>query len=155
MDNERTVVLENISGQPVGLKDTQNRTYRFGVGGRIRISEMSLQDILDYPASKIIFNEGMIKVSNVSANTLYKMGLTEKEIKLYLGDGYNAVVITEDVAEEEPVEEKIIKIEEPIIEEKEEVEAPAVEAPAEKPAVKKTTTRKTTTKRKTSSKKSK
>lgn len=154
MDNERTVVLENVSGQPVGLKDTQNRTYRFGVGGRIRISEMSLQDILDYPASKIIFNEGMIKVSNISANTLYKMGLTEKEIKLYLGDEYNAVVIAEEITEE-PKEEKIIKIEEPVIEEKEEVEAPAVEAPAEKPAVKKTTTRKTTAKRKTSSKKSK
>lgn len=154
MDNERTVVLENVSGQPVGLKDTQNRTYRFGVGGRIRISEMSLQDILDYPASKIIFNEGMIKVSNISANTLYKMGLTEKEIKLYLGDEYNAVVIAEEITEE-PKEEEIIKIEEPVIEEKEEVEAPAVEAPAEKPAVKKTTTRKTTAKRKTSSKKSK
>lgn len=154
MDNERTVVLENVSGQPVGLKDTQNRTYRFGVGGRIRISEVSLQDILDYPASKIIFNEGMIKVSNISANTLYKMGLTEKEIKLYLGDEYNAVVITEEITEE-PKEEEIIKIEEPVIEEKEEVEAPAVEAPAEKPAVKKTTTRKTTAKRKTSSKKSK
>lgn len=154
MDNERTVVLENVSGQPVGLKDTQNRTYRFGVGGRIRISEVSLQDILDYPASKIIFNEGMIKVSNISANTLYKMGLTEKEIKLYLGDEYNAVVIAEEITEESK-EEKIIKIEEPVIEEKEEVEAPAVEAPAEKPAVKKTTTRKTTAKRKTSSKKSK
>jgi predicted transcriptional regulator len=154
MDNERTVVLENVSGQPVGLKDTQNRTYRFGVGGRIRISEVSLQDILDYPASKIIFNEGMIKVSNISANTLYKMGLTEKEIKLYLGDEYNAVVIAEEITEE-PKEEEIIKIEEPVIEEKEEVEAPAVEAPAEKPAVKKTTTRKTTAKRKTSSKKSK
>ena len=154
MDNERTVVLENVSGQPVGLKDTQNRTYRFGVGGRIRISEVSLQDILDYPASKIIFNEGMIKVSNISANTLYKMGLTEKEIKLYLGDEYNAVVIAEEITEE-PKEEEIIKIEEPVIEEKEEVEAPAVEAPAEKPAVRKTTTRKTTAKRKTSSKKSK
>ena len=154
MDNERTVVLENVSGQPVGLKDTQNRTYRFGVGGRIRISEVSLQDILDYPASKIIFNEGMIKVSNISANTLYKMGLTEKEIKLYLGDEYNAVVIAEEITEE-PKEEEIIKIEEPVIEEKEEVEAPAVEAPAKKPAVKKTTTRKTTAKRKTSSKKSK
>ena len=115
---------------------------------------MSLQDILDYPASKIIFNEGMIKVSNISANTLYKMGLTEKEIKLYLGDEYNAVVIAEEITEE-PKEEEIIKIEEPVIEEKEEVEAPAVEAPAEKPAVKKTTTRKTTAKRKTSSKKSK
>jgi len=154
MDNERTVVLENVSGQPVGLKDTQNRTYRFGVGGRIRISEVSLQDILDYPASKIIFNEGMIKVSNISANTLYKMGLTEKEIKLYLGDEYNAVVIAEEITDE-PEEEEIIKIEEPVIEEKEEVEAPAVEAPAEKPAVKKTITRKTTAKRKTSSKKSK
>jgi len=154
MDNERTVVLENVSGQPVGLKDTQNRTYRFGVGGRIRISEMSLQDILDYPASKIIFNEGMIKVSNISANTLYKMGLTENEIKLYLGDEYNAVVIAEEITEE-PKEEEIIKIEEPIIEEKEEVEAPAVEAPAEKPAAKRTTTRKTTAKKKTSSKKSK
>lgn len=154
MDNERTVVLENISGQPVGLKDTQNRTYRFGVGGRIRISEISLQDILDYPASKIIFNEGMIKVSNISANTLYKMGLTEKEIKLYLGDEYNAVVIAEEITDE-PEEEEIIKIEEPVIEEKEEVEAPAVEAPIIKPAVKKTTTRKTTTKKQTSSKKSK
>lgn len=154
MDNERTVVLENISGQPVGLKDTQNRTYRFGVGGRIRISEISLQDILDYPASKIIFNEGMIKVSNISANTLYKMGLTEKEIKLYLGDEYNAVVIAEEITDE-PEEEEIIKIEEPVIEEKEEVEAPAVEAPIAKPAVKKTTTRKATTKRQTSSKKSK
>lgn len=152
MDNERTVVLENVSGQPVGLKDTQNRTYRFGVGGRIRISEMSLQDILDYPASKIIFNEGMIKVSNISANTLYKMGLTENEIKLYLGDEYNAVVIAEEITEESE-EEEIIKIEEPVIEEKEEVEAPAVEAPAEKPAVKRTTTRKTTAKKKTSSKK--
>lgn len=149
MDNERTVVLENVSGQPVGLKDTQNRTYRFGVGGRIRISEMSLQDILDYPASKIIFNEGMVKVSNISANTLYKMGLTEKEIKLYLGDEYNAVVIAEEITEE-PEEEEIIKIEEPVIEEKEEVEAPTVEAPAKKPATKKTTT---TAKKKTSSKK--
>ena len=150
MDNERTVVLENVSGQPVGLKDTQNRTYRFGVGGRIRISEMSLQDILDYPASKIIFNEGMVKVSNISANTLYKMGLTEKEIKLYLGDEYNAVVVTEDITEE-PEEEEIIKIEEPAVEK--EVEAPAVKAPAEKPAAKKATTKKSTTK--TSSKKRK
>ena len=80
MNNERTVVLENVSGQPVGLKDTQNRTYRFGVGGRIRISEMSLQDILDYPASKIIFNEGMMRIDNISADRLYEMGLTEAEI---------------------------------------------------------------------------
>ena len=151
MNNERTVVLENVSGQPVGLKDTQNRTYRFGVGGRIRISEMSLQDILDYPASKIIFNEGMIRIDNISANRLYEMGLTEAEIKKFLGDNYSAVVIAEEITEE-PEEEEIIEIEEPKVEEKKEkVEAPTVKAPAKKPATKK----KTTTGKKTSSVKTK
>ena len=151
MNNERTVVLENVSGQPVGLKDTQNRTYRFGVGGRIRISEMSLQDILDYPASKIIFNEGMIRIDNISANRLYEMGLTEAEIKKFLGDNYSAVVIAEEITEE-PEEEEIIGIEEPKVEgKKEKVEAPTVKAPAKKPATKK----KTTTEKKTSSAKTK
>lgn len=151
MNNERTVVLENVSGQPVGLKDTQNRTYRFGVGGRIRISEMSLQDILDYPASKIIFNEGMIRIDNISANRLYEMGLTEAEIKKYLGDNYSAVVIAEEITEE-PEEEEIIEIEEPKVEgKKEKVEAPTVKAPAKKPATKK----KSTTGKKTSSIKTK
>jgi len=152
MNNERTVVLENVSGQPVGLKDTQNRTYRFGVGGKIRISEMSLQDILDYPASKIIFNEGMMKIDNISANRLYEMGLTEAEIKKYLGDNYSAVVIAEEITEE-PEEEEIIEIEEPKVEEpkEEKVEAPTVKAPAKKPAAKK----KSTTRKKTSSTKTK
>lgn len=153
MNNERTVVLENVSGQPVGLKDTQNRTYRFGVGGRIRISEMSLQDILDYPASKIIFNEGMMRIDNISANRLYEMGLTEAEIKKFLGDNYSAAVIAEEITEE-PEEEEIIKIEEPKVEEKKEeekVEAPTVKAPAKKPAAKK----KSTTRKKTSSTKTK
>lgn len=139
MNNERTVVLENISGQPVGLKDTQNRTYRFGLGGRIRISEISLQDILDYPASKIIFNEGMIKISNIDANKLYEMGLTEEEIAKFLGEDYSAVVITEEI-EEEPEEEEIITIEEP---------------KAVAPVAKTTTKKTTTTKKKTSSKKTK
>ena len=141
MNNERTVVLENISGQPVGLKDTQNRTYRFGPGGRIRISEMSLQDILDYPASKIIFNEGMMKISNISAIKLYEMGLTEEEIKKYLGvTSLDKILHGEkesapvEVVEEEPEEIK-------------EVEAPAVKAPAKKPAAKKTTTKKTSSKK--------
>ena len=151
MNNERTVVLENVSGQPVGLKDTQNRTYRFGVGGRIRISEMSLQDILDYPASKIIFNEGMIRIDNISANRLYEMGLTEAEIKKFLGDNYSAIVIAEEITEE-PEEEEIIEIEEPKVEgKKEKVEAPTVKATAKKPAAKK----KTTTEKKTSSAKTK
>jgi len=138
MNNERTVVLENISTQPVGLKDTQNRTYRFGVGGKIRISEISLQDILDYPASKIIFNEGMMKISNITPQRLYEMGLTEAEIKKYMGEDFKAVVITEDL-ESEPEEEEIIKIEEPEVKEEEPIIEPKKE---ETPAPKKTTTSK-------------
>ncbi len=150
MNNERTVVLENVSDQPVGLKDTQNRTYRFGVGGKVRISEISLQDILDYPASRIIFNEGMIAISNITADKLYEMGLTEKEIKKYLGDNY-----TEEVAEEEPE----VKEEEPetfvgytqVIEEPKEEPEIKKEKETPAPATKKATTRKTNTKKKTTS----
>lgn len=153
MNNERTVVLENISKQPVGLKDTQNRTYRFGVGGKIRISEVSLQDILDYPASKIIFNEGMIRISNISAEKLYDMGLTEEEIRKYLGPEYKAVVITETIDNPEPEEEEIIVVEEPVKEEESIVEE-VIEKPV---APKKPTTRKSTKKttKKTSSRKKK
>lgn len=155
MNNERTVVLENISGQPVGLKDTQNRTYRFGVGGKVRISEISLQDILDYPASRIIFNEGMIGISNISANRLFEMGLTEKEIKKYLGDAYEEITEAEEEPEEEPEvfvgytqvieEEAKPEVKEEVVEEK--------KAPA--PVAKKTTAKKTSTKKTTSSRKKK
>ena len=158
MNTERTVVLENVAKQPVGLKDTQGRTYRLGVDGKIRISEVSLQDILDYPASKIIFNEGMVKVSNISVNTLYKMGLTEKEIKLYAKDLIEE--IPEEPAYEEVVEETaeevIIPIEEPKLEElKEEIKEEVVAEIKEETAPKKTTTTKksTTTKKKSTSKK--
>ena len=71
MNNERTIVLENVSSQAVGLKDTQMRTYRLAPGAKMRISKMSLQDILDYPASKIIFAEGFVKISNIDAESLY------------------------------------------------------------------------------------
>ena len=79
MNNDRIIVLENVSSQAVGLKDTQTRTYRLAPGAKIRISKVSLQDILDYPASKIIFAEGLVKISNIDAETLYNMGLTEVE----------------------------------------------------------------------------
>lgn len=161
MNTERTVVLENVAKQPVGLKDTQGRTYRLGVDGKIRISEVSLQDILDYPASKIIFNEGMVKVSNISVNTLYKMGLTEKEIKLYAKDLIEE--IPEEPVYEEVVEETAEEVKEEIKEEikeelKEEVKEEIIKEVKEE---KKTTTapkKKTTTKKstkKSSSKKSK
>lgn len=143
---ERTIVLENTGDQPVGLKDTQNRVYRLGLGGKVRISQTSLQDILDYPASKVIFEEELVKVRNVSMDTLFNMGLTEDEIRKYSLDDYSAIVIAETI-EEEPVEEIV---EETIIP----VEKPA-EKPATKPAAKKTTTAKKPTTKKASSTKTK
>ena len=138
MNTERTIILENVADQPVGLKDTLQRTYRLGVGAKIRISEVSLQDILDYPASKVIFAEGLVKVKNVSAKTLYNMGLTEKEIAKFaeLSEEEKVIVISEKPYDE-VVEEEIIPVEKPV----------AKPATATKTTEKKSTAKKSTTKK--------
>lgn len=107
MNNDRTIVLENVSSQDVGLKDTQGRTYRLATGGRMRISKASLQDILDYPASKIIFAEGLVKISNIDEESLYNMGLNEDEINDFVKELQPTVVITKNLEEEK---EEIIPI---------------------------------------------
>lgn len=142
MNTERTIILENVADQPIGLKDTLQRTYRLGVGAKIRISEVSLQDILDYPASKVIFAEGLVKVKNVSAKTLYNMGLTEKEIAKFaeITEEENVVVISEQPYDEVVDEEEIIPVIEKPVAEKPVVKKPATTA--KKPAAKKSTTKK-------------
>lgn len=124
MNNERTIVLENVSTSTIGLADTQGRMYRVGKGGKVRISPVILQDIFDHPGSKIIFKEGMAKVSNVTRNELLGMGLTEAEVKLFIKD--ELVEEPKEEVVEEPIEEEVIE-EEPITEPVEEiVEEPAV-----------------------------
>lgn len=155
MNNDRTIILENVAGCPVGLKDTQGRRYQLGKDAKIRISSVSLQDILDYPASKTFFNEGKVKVRNITADALFNMGLTEEEIALFVIGEAPAVVIT-PVIEEVPYEE--VKEEEVIIPIEEEVkEEIKVEAPVKqevlvtkKPAVKKSTNKKPATKKSSS-----
>ena len=155
MNNDRTIILENVAGCPVGLKDTQGRRYQLGKDAKIRISSVSLQDILDYPASKTFFNEGKVKVRNITADALFNMGLTEEEIALFVIGEAPAVVIT-PVIEEVPYEEVkekevIIPIEEEV---KEEIkaEAPVKEEAlvTKKPAVKKSTNKKPATKKSSS-----
>jgi hypothetical protein len=143
MNNDRTIMLENIAGCPIGLKDTQGRRYQLGKDAKIRISAIALADILDYMPSKIFFTEGKVKVRNITADALFNMGLTEDEIALFLVGEAPAVVITpviEEVPYEEVQEEEVII---PIVEEVQEevIEAPVVE---EKLVVKKpaTTTKK-------------
>lgn len=135
MNNERTVILENKGTSPIGLKDTQGRTYNLAVGAKMRISEASLQDILDYPASRVLFDEDKAKVSNITRDKLFSMGLTEDEIDLYLLEEAKPVVVIKEEIEDEA--EEIIEI--PVPEVKEEVK------PVKKAAPKTNTTKKKST----------
>ena len=136
MNNERTIVLENVSTSTIGLADTQGRMYRVGKGGKVRISPVILQDIFDHPGSKIIFKEGMAKVSNISRNELFGMGLTESEVDLFIKDElteepkeeiieidflllllYLIIIAIEESTKEDTEEESITEPVEEIIEE--------------------------------------
>ena len=155
MNNDRTIILENVAGCPVGLKDTQGRRYQLGKDAKIRISSISLQDILDYPASKTFFNEGKVKVRNISADALFNMGLTEEEIALFVIGEAPAVVITpviEEVPYEEVKEEEVIIPIEEEVKEEIKAEAPVKEEAlvTKKPAVKKSTNKKPATKKSSS-----
>lgn len=141
MNTERIIVLENTGDQPVVLKDTQGRIYRLGTNGKIRISQVSLQDIFDYAPSKIIFEENLVKVGNVSADILYNMGLSEDEINKFMletvAEAPKKVEPTIDAeAFKEPEateEEPEAAEEEPVVEEKK----PVAKKPAAKKASKK------------------
>ncbi len=139
MNNERTVILENKGVSPIGLKDTQGRTYNLSLGAKMRISEASLQDILDYPASRILFNEDKAKVSNISREKLFNMGLTEDEIDLYLLEEAKPVIVVKEEIEAE--EEEIIEIPVPEVKE-EEVKPVKKAAPKTTTAKKKNTVKK-------------
>jgi hypothetical protein len=152
MNNDRIITLENRSDYILGLKDTQGRTYILHRGGKQRISAVSLQDILDYPASKNIFLEGDAIVDNVSADELFRMGLTEEEIRRIAP---NATIeeLEEEIIEEVPVVEESEETEEATEEEVEEKVVEEVKeekvvktAPAKKPAAKKSSSKKTTRK---------
>lgn len=155
MNNDRTIILENVAGCPVGLKDTQGRRYQLGKDAKIRISSVSLQDILDYPASKTFFNEGKVKVRNITADALFNMGLTEEEIALFVIGEAPAIVITpviEEVPYEEVKEEEVIIPIEEEVKEEIKVEAPVKEEAlvTKKPAVKKSTNKKPAAKKSSS-----
>ena len=146
MNTERTVILENVTTGTIGLADTQGHMYRIAKDGKVRISAVILQDIFDHPGSKIIFREGMAKISNITREELYNMGLTEDEINFYLKEEAKPVVKKEiekpiEEEKEEIIEEEIK--EEPVIEETKE-EVVVVEKP--KKTTKKSTGKKYTKK---------
>lgn len=153
MNNERTIVLENVSTSTIGLADTQGRMYRVGKGGKVRISPVILQDIFDHPGSKIIFKEGMAKVSNISRNELFGMGLTESEVDLFIKDELTEEPkeeIIEESTKEDTEEESITEPVEEIVEESaviEEVKEEHEPAKSAKKNIKKST-KKSSSKRK-------
>lgn len=136
--NDRTVVIENVGDCSVGLSDTQRRKYNLQKGAKMRISAISLQDILDHPGSRTIFKEGMVKVSNISRDELYAMGLSEEEIDSYLLEEKRpTIVVKEDLEQEEEV---IIPVEKPEVKEEVVVKPKTTtkKAPAKKSTSKKT-----------------
>ena len=152
MNTERTVVIENVSNIYISLGDTQGRKYLLKSGAKMRISASSLQDILDAPGSKSVFDREYIKVGNITKNELYAMGLNEDEINKYLIEEAKPAVVITPAIEEEPV--AVIEIEEPVVETIEEVKEETVEEAVieevpvviEKPVVKKPAAKKTTKK---------
>lgn len=148
MNNDRVILIENMSDSIIGLKDTQNRNYILVKGGKQRISQVSLQDILDYPASKVFFTKGLVAIKNIDADALYLMGLTEEEIKVCAPEAAATVKeeVVAPVVEEAPTIEEIKEeIKQEVIEEvKEEIkEEPKV---VKKPTTKKSTAKKSTKK---------
>lgn len=143
MNTERTVVIENVGNGIVSLCDTLGRRYLLKPTGKMRISATSLQDILDRPGNKVMFNRGDVVIGNIAREELYAMGLNEEEINKYLVEEAKPVVVITPAIEEEP--EAVIEIEEPVEEVAEEVkeeikeEAVIEEKPVvvEKPVAKK------------------
>ena len=136
--NDRTVVIENVGDCSIGLSDTQRRKYNLQKGAKMRISAISLQDILDHPGSRTIFREGMVKVSNISRDELYAMGLSEEEIDSYLLEEKRpTIVVKEDLEQKEEV---IIPVEKPEVKEEVVVKSKTTtkKVPAKKSTSKKT-----------------
>lgn len=146
MNTERTVVIENIGDVLVSLLDTQNRRYLLKTGAKMRVSAVTLQDILDVPGNKIMFDRGYVGVGNITKDELYAMGLNEDEINKYLIEEAKPTVVITPAIEEEP--EMVIEIEEPVEEtvEEEITEEPVIEeipVVIEKPVAKKPAAKKT------------
>lgn len=136
--NDRTVVIENVGDCSIGLSDTQRRKYNLQKGAKMRISAISLQDILDHPGSRTIFREGMVKVSNISRDELYAMGLSEDEIDSYLLEEKRpTIVVKEDLEQKEEI---VIPAEKPEVKEEVVVKPKTTtkKAPAKKSTSKKT-----------------
>ena len=125
MNTERTVVIENVGSGIVSLCDTQGRRYLLKPTGKMRISATSLQDILDRPGNKVMFDRGDVAVGNITRGELYAMGLNEDEINKYLTEEAKPAVVITPAIEEEPV--AVIEIEEPVVETVEEIKEETVE----------------------------
>lgn len=117
--NDRTIVIENVANQLVGLVDIQGRVYSLQPTQKVRVSKLTVQDILDVPGNRRIFSRGLTKIKNASKQDLYSMGLTEDEIKAFAEmepeKETPITVITDSIIAEPTITETIV-IAEPKIE---------------------------------------
>ncbi len=74
MDNKFIEIrLLNVGDCGVGLRDTQGRFYNIPMNSQLRISLDSFKNILDYPVSKKMICQGLIKVEGINRrNVIWK-----------------------------------------------------------------------------------
>jgi hypothetical protein len=121
MNDNRGVILYNISNSGVSLIDVNKRIYSIEMGGRLRISENSLLDILDHEASRKLILKSYIKVEGATEEVLVKTGLSYDEIDFLLD---------KEVKKEEPKAVELAVEEVELKEEAVEVKAEAEEVAA-------------------------
>ena len=114
MDNKFIEIrLLNVGDCGVGLRDTQGRFYNIPMNSQLRISLDSFKNILDYPVSKKMICQGLIKVEGITEEMLYGSILSDEERDYILGD--RICEVEEDVGihqihvEEETAEVPIVK----------------------------------------------
>ena len=87
MDNKFIEIrLLNVGDCGVGLRDTQGRFYNIPMNSQLRISLDSFKNILDYPVSKKMICQGLIKVEGITEEMLYGSILSDEERDYILGN---------------------------------------------------------------------
>lgn len=96
--NRKEVVLINTGKCGISLCDVNDRFFTISLGSRLRVSESSLRDIIDYAPSRELLLGGYVKMEGATREMFEDCGLTDNEITILVGE--------KEVKEPENIEEE-------------------------------------------------
>lgn len=108
METKRDILLINSGDCGVSLADSSEKFYTIKEGSRIRVSENTLREIVDYTPSRDLLLQGYITIEGATYDTFYDCGLTDDEIDILIGNNKEI--------EEEEVEGSVDEIVDSMIE---------------------------------------